>query len=630
MYITSIFILHFRHKPVSDALAVTTPQLSLHRSPKNHHNSQAHLNETHLNQSSATPTIYREHETIISHQSLYDELEQTRKISPKQFSNKYPTNGEIISDSGTTTGTASEYSTEELSASGTSTPTRRLVVDGGAGGDQVPDGEPSTTPAEEPIMKQTPPATRPLSMASQRSINRRLSQDEIDKHIRSSPSIISQRSNTSGSIKRAERTIASSAVDLKSLGAASGSRSSSISARFKSDTSLNSLRNTDNLQLPEEFRKPNDNYSGDPDDRPLSTMSHHSSYRNESPSITPHKVSSPNSTSFLTVQEKEEELTGSAQKLEDEPQPDTLNANIDDENDDPEQSETEEAEYTPSKPVFISKRNRPPVLMRKRKVSPSKSLTNLPASTNVQSKHKTPQQQMLFPKSLTPFDKPRESLQHCLQLLESTNWEETMTGLQSFVRFMRHHPDIIESQLHVFCIALSKHIKNLRSQVSRASCQAAGELFERKAKLVETESEDLTMSLLNRTADTNKFLRSDAMQALESMCDHLPPHKVFHVMVTRGATHQNAVVRSAAAKLCARTVQRIGYERVYSGLNKDLRDRMFVMSANLLMEGSLETRNHAKAIFKMLSAHPTYNRTLLEVIPPKTLRNIEKTLKSIR
>lgn len=571
------------------------------------------------------PTIYRDHETI-SHQSLNDELEHHKQISQHQLlPNTNTSNGEVISDSGTTTGTASEYSTEELSASGTSTPTRRLVVDGGAGGDQGVEGEQPITPVQ---VKQTPPPTsRPLSIASQRSMNRRLSQDELDTQMRSTPSIISQRSNTFGSIKRSERSIASSAVDLQSLGAKSGSRSSSISAQYKSDASLNSLRNTDNLQLPEGLRRPSETYSGNPDDRPLSTSSHRSPGI-EDP-VTPNKVSSPNSTSFLTVQEKEEELTsGSAPKLEDEPQPESLNENQDDEND-PDHNEPDQ--FIPSKPSFVVKQNRPPILMRKRKVSPSKTLSNLPAQSTIQqNKNKSSKQPALFPDSLTPFDKPRESLQQCHQLLESTNWEETMTGLQSFVRFMRHHPDIIETQLHVFCMALSKHIKNLRSQVSRASCQAASELFERKAKLMETESEDLTMSLLNRTADTNKFLRCDAMQALESMCDHQPPNKIFQVMVTRGATHPNAVVRSAAAKLCSRTVHRIGYEKVYNGLNKDLRDRIFMMSANLLMEGSLETRNHAKEIFKMLSAHPTYNRTLLEVIPTKTFRNIEKTLKSIR
>lgn len=565
---------------------------------------------------SATPTIYRDKELISQH-SLYDELEHKNDISQQIHSSK--NSGEFISDSGTTTGTASEYSTEELSASGTSTPTRRLVVDGGAGGDQAI-GIDTSTHTDDPI-KQTPPSIRSLSVASQRSINRRLSQNETETPRQSSPTVISQRSNTSGSIKRSEWSNTSSAVDIKSI-AHSASRSNSV--QFKSDSSLNSLRNSDNLQVPDEFRKQNENFSGDPDDRPLSTLSR-KSHNNEYP-VTPQKVSSPSSTSYLTVQEKEGDLT--AVRLEDEPQPDQLNENINDLND-PWPSELEEY-AAPTKPVFVSKRNRPPVLMRKRKVSPSKSLTNLPATSNSQSKPKSTQQQMLFPNSLSPFEKPRESLQQCHQLLESNNWEETMTGLQSFVRFMRHHPDVIESQLHVFCMALSKHIKNLRSQVSRAACQAAGELFERKAKLVETEAEDLTMSLLNRTADTNKFLRCDAMQALESMCDHLPPNKVFQFMVSRGATHQNAVVRSAAAKLSCRTVERIGYDRVYSGLSKDLRDRIFVMSANLLMEGSLETRNHAKAIFKMLSAHPTYSRTLLEVIPPKTLRNIEKTLKSIR
>lgn len=272
---------------------------------------------------------------------------------------------------------------------------------------------------------------------------------------------------------------------------------------------------------------------------------------------------------------------------------------------------------------FVRKRNRPPVLLRNRKVSPTKSTL----LTHGGSKQKPNAE--LFPSHLSRFDRPREAQATCLSQLDSNNWEETMIGLQSLVRLVRHHSDHIEPQIHLLCVALGKNIKNLRSQVSRASCQAAAEFFETKAKLIEPEADDLALSLLNRTADTNKFLRSDATHALESMCDNLPAPKVIHILTTRGATHQNAIVRTASAKLCCRIVERMGCDRVF-GLNRDLRDRIIVTGANLLMEGSLETRNHAKMMFKQLSDHSNYNKTLLEVIPARTFRNIEKTLRSIR
>lgn len=137
------------------------------------------------------------------------------------------------------------------------------------------------------------------------------------------------------------------------------------------------------------------------------------------------------------------------------------------------------------------------------------------------------------------------------------------------------------------------------------------------------------MQLFNRTADTNKFLRADAFKALSSMCDNLTAFKAIQITLARGATHQNTVVRTGAANLCSRIVSRFGCDKVFA-MNREYRDKLILAGANFMMEGSLDTRNNAKALFKQLSAHPLYHRTLLEVIPPQIYRNIEKTLRSIK
>lgn len=139
----------------------------------------------------------------------------------------------------------------------------------------------------------------------------------------------------------------------------------------------------------------------------------------------------------------------------------------------------------------------------------------------------------------------------------------------------------------------------------------------------------MATQLFNRTADTNKFLRADAFRALASMCDNLPAIKVIQMLLTRGATHPNAIVRTAAANLCSRVVSRLGCDKIFT-MNREYRDKLILAGANFLMEGSLDTRNNAKALFKQLSIHPQYNRTLLEVIPPRIYRNIEKALRSIK
>ncbi|XP_030380665.1 uncharacterized protein LOC115628620 [Scaptodrosophila lebanonensis] len=255
------------------------------------------------------------------------------------------------------------------------------------------------------------------------------------------------------------------------------------------------------------------------------------------------------------------------------------------------------------------------LLRHKRRVSPVKQAIKI-------------SQADLFPQNMTRFEKPREALLKTFDQLDSRNWEVNMAGLKSIVCLMRYHGEYLEQHMHMTSIQLTRSVRNLRSQVARAACQAAAELFAIKSKSLEVECDDLVCALLHRTADTNRFLRADATRALESMVDNVQPPKVINILTMKGAQHQNALVRTASAKLLFRLVERLGSDRVYA-MNRESRDKFFIVGANLLLEGSLETRSYAKSLFQALSQHDSYQRLLLETIPPRTYRNVEKTLRNI-
>lgn len=278
-----------------------------------------------------------------------------------------------------------------------------------------------------------------------------------------------------------------------------------------------------------------------------------------------------------------------------------------------------------------SRVKRQPPLKRNHKVTPVKnSMPNRLQPSSVPGMLRAPKvNNALFPFTLRRFERPKDAIHTCLAQLDSSSWEDVMEGLKTFVRLIRHHPEYVDAQIHLMTLALSKHVKNLRSQVSRAACSASSEFFMTNAKALDVDAEELAASLLNRTADTNKFLRGDALRALESMCDALHPSKVILILTFRGANHQNAAVRCTSAKLLNQLVFRIGCDKVFN-LHKDIRDRLILTGANLLMEGSLETRNYTKELFKQLSIHSHYQKLLLDVIPANVYRNIEKALKSIQ
>lgn len=159
-------------------------------------------------------------------------------------------------------------------------------------------------------------------------------------------------------------------------------------------------------------------------------------------------------------------------------------------------------------PVKIA---RPPVLKKSHKTTPVRNpMPNINQMPTVVIRQ--PKPNSLFPLTLRRFERPKDASSTTLHQLEGSNWEDVMDGLKNFVRLIRHHPEYVDAQIHLFTLAISKQVKNLRSQVSRASCTAASEFFMTHAKVLDGDAEELAAALLNRTADTNKFLRADAMR----------------------------------------------------------------------------------------------------------------------
>ncbi|XP_012061934.1 PREDICTED: protein FAM179B-like, partial [Atta cephalotes] len=136
----------------------------------------------------------------------------------------------------------------------------------------------------------------------------------------------------------------------------------------------------------------------------------------------------------------------------------------------------------------------------------------------------------------SPSEKSKRMIQQCFLQLENKDWEITMKGLKALSQISKQHPEDLD-----ICAArmigrlLGRHIKNLRSQVARAACLAAGDVFSSQVRGIDQDLDDIAGSLLHRTADTNRFLQSDSNSALDQMVQYLPPHKTIGIIVLGGA-----------------------------------------------------------------------------------------------
>ncbi|KAG7203787.1 hypothetical protein KM043_013808 [Ampulex compressa] len=226
-------------------------------------------------------------------------------------------------------------------------------------------------------------------------------------------------------------------------------------------------------------------------------------------------------------------------------------------------------------------------------------------------------------------EKSKPIVQQCFAQLENKDWEVTMKGLKVLSQIAKQNPEYLD-----VCTAgtigrlLGRHIRNLRSQVARTACLAAGDIFSSRIRGIDQDIDDIAGPLLHRTADTNRFLRADSNAALDRMIEHLPPHRTIGVIVQRGGNHQNAIVRAATARLLSEVVDRVGPEHAMI-LPRDVKDKLLNAGAKLLMDGNLDARNHAKKMFRRLTRCEGFRRALTDAVPETTLRHIDKTLKSL-
>ncbi|XP_060819750.1 uncharacterized protein LOC132909151 isoform X2 [Bombus pascuorum] len=226
-------------------------------------------------------------------------------------------------------------------------------------------------------------------------------------------------------------------------------------------------------------------------------------------------------------------------------------------------------------------------------------------------------------------EKIKPAVQQCFAQLENKDWEITMKGLKTLSQIAKQQPEYLDvSAAPTISRLLGRQIKSLRSQVARTACLTAGDIFSSQIRGIDQDFDDIAGALLHRTADTNRFLRADSNAALDRMIEHLPPHKTITVIVLRGASHQNAIVRAATARLLASIVDRIGPEHTLI-LPRDVKDKLLSTGAKLLIDGNLDTRNHAKKMFRRLSHCEGFRKALTDTVPETTLRHIDKTLKTL-
>lgn len=232
-------------------------------------------------------------------------------------------------------------------------------------------------------------------------------------------------------------------------------------------------------------------------------------------------------------------------------------------------------------------------------------------------------------KSLIPSPKhpinPIETLKSSLIKLKGSNWNESVNALRDIVQLSRFEPDLLEPSMVFVYRGLINLLKSFRSVVVRTACQATNELFTTMGFTQRPEFDEVVTCLLQKTSDTNKVVRQDANEALDTMVVNISPNHSIRAIVNKGVNHKSPLVRAASARLLVCTVGVIGVDNVFSG-NKETRSRIISAGATFMQDGNQEVRSFGKKTMKMLMRHDDYEEVLKSEVPEVILKRIEKSL----
>jgi len=218
-------------------------------------------------------------------------------------------------------------------------------------------------------------------------------------------------------------------------------------------------------------------------------------------------------------------------------------------------------------------------------------------------------------------DGAEAGLSRATAFMDSGEWENNLEGLELIVSLARGHPELLSREIKTTRSSLLKGVKNLRSQVCRAGCQACAEVLLSLGKAMEAEVETLVKELLQKSSDTNKFIRSDANTALDVLAENLSVYKAVSSLVGVSQSSRNTVIRGNVSRIIDSIVFRLGAER-FMGSSGELQELVVVEGSKMLMDGSLDVRKHAKHLWGELGQHSRTEGLLKQHLSGSNLREV--------
>lgn len=219
----------------------------------------------------------------------------------------------------------------------------------------------------------------------------------------------------------------------------------------------------------------------------------------------------------------------------------------------------------------------------------------------------------------------KDEIANLLGRIKCPVWNTALEALKELTVFSKNCSiDLIYPYMPEVNQALIQLLQSPRSHVCRMCCQIAGEIFKAIGDVRRPEFDDLVELLLNKTADVNRFIKTDANYALDTMVSSVPPFHSIRTICTKGTRHKNDAVRVTASRLFIQIITSCGANLILGhGGNEFTRKRILSNMLIFQTDKSAQVRQNGEKICMMLRTHPNFELFMKQLQEPKGRRRNE-------
>ncbi|KAL1505537.1 hypothetical protein ABEB36_005081 [Hypothenemus hampei] len=225
---------------------------------------------------------------------------------------------------------------------------------------------------------------------------------------------------------------------------------------------------------------------------------------------------------------------------------------------------------------------------------------------------------------------PEQELVQAIAKMKNSDWNLALRGLAEIVEICRTADiNMVYPHMTVINQRMIDMLKSSRSHICRTTCKAVGHLFEYVKDTRRPEFDEIVDTLLNRTADSNKFIRQDANMALDCMVTHIPTMHAIRALCAKGPDHKNTLVRLATARLLVCVVVIAGPASILNPNNSDYTRRRIILNmVKFLSDKTLEPRKYGERLYKLFNGDRMFEIYIRRYLEKETLQKFKLCLKT--